>query len=99
MPVYRAGTSKWRVRIWKAGRRRDWIVSGKKSDAEAFEARKRLELEASDPGELRVAPGFLTFSAVSYTPHAKAHLRASTWSTRRYHLVTLLGDHLKTGQL
>ncbi len=41
MAVYRKGKAKWRVVIFHRGKRRDWIVEGKKADAEAFEARKR----------------------------------------------------------
>jgi integrase len=93
MPVYRASKNRWRIRIWSAGRRQDWIVHGSKSDAEAFEARKRVEIEATGVVERRVVPTFSSFCVDTYKPHAKVHLRATTWSTRRYHLATLI-EHL-----
>ncbi len=90
MPVYRAGKNRWRVRIWWKGLRQDWIINGSKGDAEAFEARKRVEIEATNVVDQRVAPLFSTFCVDTYKPHAKAHLRATTWSARRYHLATLI---------
>src|SRR5262245_26674315 len=90
MPVYRAGKRRWRIRIWWKGRRQDWIVNGSKSEADAFEARKRVELEVAGAVEQRVAPAFSAFCVEIYKPYAKAHLRAGTWSVRRYHLATLI---------
>lgn len=91
MPVYRHGKNRWRVRIWNAGSHQDKVVHGSKSDALAFEARWRVEIEARGAKEHRVAPRFSTFSVETYKPHAKAHLRASTWSARRYQLTELIG--------
>ncbi|MBA3394609.1 MAG: site-specific integrase [Deltaproteobacteria bacterium] len=70
--------------------RQDWIVNGSKNEAEAFEARKRVEIEGTSIVEQRVVPTFSTFSVERYRPHAKAHLRATTWSARRYQLATLV---------
>ena len=47
MPVYEAS---WKVVVKRHGARKDWIVHGSKKEAEAFEARKRLEIEARRPG-------------------------------------------------
>jgi integrase len=90
MPVYRVQKNRWRVRVWFKGRRQDWIVHGTKNDAEAFEARKRLEAEQRDPGEIRTAPTFFDFSMSRYKTFGKSHLRATTWSARRYQLATLI---------
>ncbi len=90
MPVYRAGKNRWRVRIWWRGTRRDWIVNGTKKDAEAYEARKRVEVEHGRPIESRVVPTFFDFSTSRYKPYAKSHLKPSTWSVRRYQLASLV---------
>ncbi len=90
MAIYKAGKNRWRVRIWHRGTRQDWIVNGIKKDAEAFEARKRVEVEAGSVVEGRVAPKFSDFCVDRYKPHAKAHLRATTWSVRRYQLADLI---------
>lgn len=97
MPVYRAGKSRWRVRIWWVGRKQDWVITGSKADAEAFEARKRVELQVTNVVEQRVAPTFSDFCVDHYKPHAKVHLRETTWSARRYQLATLVErlGHLK----
>jgi integrase len=90
MPVYkgrRAGT--WRVTIWAQGRQHESIVEGKKSEAEAFEARERVKLEATGPS-VRTAPTFSAFCVEVYRPHAVEHLKASTWQkVRVYQLATL----------
>jgi integrase len=95
MPLYREGES-WRVRIWFRGRARSWLVCGSKGAAAAFEARKRTELERQDPAaDARVVPRFSAFCAATYAPHAKLHLKASSWRNRVYGLATLvkhLGD-------
>jgi len=92
MPVYKkdkTGT-KWRVRIWHRGALKDWIVDGTKKDAEAFEARKRVEMEKNGGfQEVRVVPTFLDFCVEQYRPHAEKHLKARTWTNRQYQLATL----------
>lgn len=86
MPIYkgrRPGT--WRVVIWAGNQSHESIVEGTKSDAAAFEARRRLELSARSQTAKRVVPDFETFCVESYRPHALVHLKASTWSkVRRY---------------
>lgn len=89
MPVYKKSPGKWRVRVWNQGIRQDWIVEGSKAEAEAFEARKRLEA----PGEIRIVPTLADFSAGHYVLHAQAHLKKSTLRNRLYQLETLL-EHL-----
>lgn len=90
MPVYkgkRAGT--WRVVIWQEGRPTEHVVRGKKPEAVAFEARKRVEL--GQRPTTRTAPSFAAFCVEVYTPHAKTHLRKSTWGqVRRYQVETLI---------
>ncbi|WP_437279310.1 site-specific integrase [Sorangium sp. So ce375] len=92
MPVYpktgRRGT--WRVVISIRGRQKEWIVKGPKAEAEAFEARQRVAIEAGEPAEVRAAPKFCDFCLVRYRPHAEMHLRPSTWKVRAYQLATLI---------
>ena len=97
MPIYREQRKgkkvkdRWRVRIWHKGKKTDWTVEGKKKDAEAFEARKRLELEANAPqAEVRTAPTFFKFSTQRYMTHASLHLKASTLAGRKYAIATLI---------
>lgn len=93
MPVYKkdkAGT-KWRVVIFRDGKRRDWIVEGTKRDADAFEARQRVELEVGTLPEFRTAPTFSDFYRLQYKPHAELRLKARTWKNRTYTLATLDG--------
>lgn len=94
MPVYKKG-QKWRVVIWNANRRHDFILSGTKAEALEFESRKRVELLSSDPQALlRDAPSFSDFVEGPYRTHAKAHLKARTWSNRTYTIATL-SDHFR----
>ncbi|MFH1532517.1 MAG: tyrosine-type recombinase/integrase [Pseudomonadota bacterium] len=97
MPIYadkRNGKKvqgRWRVRIWHKGKKTDWTVEGKKTDAEAFEARQRLLLEANAPqDEVRSAPTFFKFSKMQYMTHAALHLKASTLTGRKYSIATLI---------
>lgn len=90
MPVYKKGKGKWRIVVFMKGHRNDWVVKGTKKEAQAFEARKRLELESTDPAATRTAPTFFDFCVTRYRPHAEMHLKASTWVRRRYILATLM---------
>lgn len=92
MPAYRKpgrGRDKWTVVIWHKGQRHDFVVTGTKADADAFEARKRVEFEANAPGEVRTALRFEDFCVYRYRPHAETHLKASTWKVRTYQIETL----------
>lgn len=95
MGVYRKG-KKWRVVIYLgSGKREDWIVEGTKADAEAFEARKRVELEVGVSSDLRTAPTLSTYLTDHYRPYAERRLKTRTWKNRKYTLGTLaskLGD-------
>jgi integrase len=98
MGVYKkdkAGT-KWRVVIYLGeGKRADWIVEGSRSDAVAFEARKRVELEVGVSNDQRTAPMLSTYCADHYRPFAEPRLKARTWTNRVYTIGTLskyLGD-------
>ncbi len=107
MPVYPKpgrGKGAWQVVIFVAGKRHDRVFRGKKREAEAFEARERVKLEVGEAIDVRSAPPFSSFCVDRYKPHAQAHLRASTWSVRRYHLATLIqtvvaGSEGKLGEL
>lgn len=91
MPNYkgrRKGTR--RIVIWAQGQRHEWIVEGMKADADAFEARKRVELEAGTLSN-RTAPTLFDFCELQYKPHAEANLKASTWrNVRIYQVATLV---------
>lgn len=90
MPVYRGrrkGT--WRVCVWARGRQHEWIVEATKSDAEAYEAKKRLELQVVEISKQRGVPRFRTFVDDKYRAHAEQHLEKSTWENRVYYLQTL----------
>lgn len=94
MPNYKGrkpGTR--RVVIWVQGRPIERIVQGTKKEAEAFEARLRVELEVAAP-TTRTAPTFGVFSSDVYEPHAKRHLRESTWKKVRAYQVATLVQHL-----
>lgn len=92
MPIYkgrRPGT--YRVVVWSRGKPHEAIVEGKRSDARTYEARRKLELDASGR---RATRSVLTFSELClnhYRPHAIRHLKASTWhKVRRYQVATLI---------
>lgn len=90
MPNYkgkRPGTR--RIVIWASGRPREWIVQGTKRDGEEFEAKKRLELRAQlAPSTRRVAVTFFALCE-EYAVHAEQHLKASTWSSRKFQIDAL----------
>lgn len=90
MAIHPRGRNRWRVRLWHRGNQHEWIVKGAKSDAEAFEARKRLEFEAMDPlASMRVAPSFRSFAAGAYLSHAETHLKPATLYQERHYIPTL----------
>lgn len=88
----------YRVVISYRGDRREWLVHGTRADAEAFEARKRVELERTGRQELRVVPRFCDFCVSQYRLYAEQHLKARTWSNRQYTIRTLV-DHIGDLQL
>lgn len=90
MGVYRSG-KKWRVVIFLGkGKREDWILEGSHAEAVAFEARKRVELEAGVKIEHRTAPQLWRYCVDSYAPYAKPRLKERTWKNRQYTLATLV---------
>jgi integrase len=96
MPVYRKSKNKYRIVLWRKGKRHDWIVDGTIKEAKAFEATKLIELQAGEPLDKRTAPLFSIFSTGAYADHARVHLRETTRSVRKYQLATLV-EHF--GQL
>ncbi len=94
--------NKWRVRIWRKGQRRDRIVTGTKADARQVEAQMLLEPDDPVPqhevrepeaqgskAQEQYAPTFLDFCTGDYRLHAENHLKASTWTVRKYQIATL----------
>lgn len=94
MPVY-PGKKKGehRVRIWSQGEKEDWIIKGSKKDAEAYEARKRIEIEQGKALHGRVSPILRDFCLEKYEPWAKLHVKRS-WRSRKYQIATLLTTKL-----
>lgn len=99
----------WRKDLWLAGRRTKLTFKGTKRDAQAYEAQRRLELAAEPDPDSQASPAadpFALFCVDTYTPHAKATLRASTWGVRRYRLESLISffgdtplDEISTEQI
>ena len=101
MPVYSKGRDKWRVVLWRRGRRHDWVLRGTKGEAKAFEATKLVELQAGEPLDKQTAPLFSDFSTGPYAVHARVHLRKGTRNIRKYQLATLIAHlgHLKLTEI
>jgi hypothetical protein len=78
MPVYRKDKDSWKVVVKRHGRRKDWIVQGSKKEAEAFEARKRLEIEAADWSWTRAS---FRPSQTSASPSTALTLRSTSRGT------------------
>lgn len=91
MAIYKGRSpGTWRVVVWAKNRSHERIVEGKKSDAEAYEAKLRLELAAQRKVATRTAPSFSSFCASHYRPHAERHLGNRTWRTVRIYQVATL---------
>ena len=97
MPIY-PGKKKGehRVVVWCQGKPHERVVKGKVKEAEAFEARWRVEIEQQgSPKEMRVSPTFYDCCVDHYEPFAKLHLGDNTWnSSRKYQIKTLLTTEL-----
>lgn len=90
MPVYPGPSrDRWLVRIYHRGKPLTWRVNGTKRDAEALEARLRLDLDVAGE-QPRTVPTFSAFCVATYRPHAELRLRASWWSKQSYILATLI---------
>jgi hypothetical protein len=78
MPVSRKKGRKnaWRVYLQVNGRQREKIVEGSKADADAYEARWKLEVEAGATTDPRAAPLFSDFCLGLYREHAEMRRRA-----------------------
>lgn len=105
MPIYpkkrdgKAVRNLYRIVVWVHGKAREQTFAGTRKDAEAYEARWRLELEAASPADNRIAPPFSQFSLGRYRIHAEARLAPGTWRNRKYQIATLVehfGDTLLT---
>ena len=91
MPNYKGRTpGTRRIVVWVKGRSHERIFEGSKAEGDAFEARWRVELEAS-VHETRVAPRFSPLCTEKYRPFAEANLARSTWSRRKYVIANLCG--------
>lgn len=100
MPVYPIGPKKYRVTLGSRKNRKDWTIEGTREEAEAFEAKQRLERQqrkaaAGQEDNPRVAPSFFDFCTGRYRLYAEANLKAGTWRNRKYQLASLyefIGD-------
>ncbi|MBX3232979.1 MAG: site-specific integrase [Labilithrix sp.] len=79
----------WRKDLWIGGKRSKLTFRGSKKEANAYEARRRIELGATGVYLQKDAPTFVDFSVEHYKPHAKMTLRPTTWDVRRYQLASL----------
>lgn len=94
MPIYPGRRPKTlRVVIWAKARRHEFIVEMNKTEAKAFEARKRIELEKGGEAAKRKSPTFNAFCSNVYEPHAEQHLKESTWKKVRIYQVATLREH------
>jgi integrase len=83
-------SGRWRKQLWHLGRPVTLTFKGTKAEAELYEAKRRLELGAVGLVSRESVLDFESFCAEKYKPHAKATLRASTWSVRKFQLENLL---------
>ena len=94
MPIYEGRKPKtWRVILCVRGKKHEWIVPGKKRDAERFRAAKLLALDASKKPSKRVSPSFTDFCREVYGPHAVRNLGSNTWTKVRVYQIATLGKH------
>jgi integrase len=92
MPIYQSKDrpNRYRIRVYHEGRPLTRDFEGSKKDAERFEARWRLELEAGAPASARAPLTLSDFCASHYFVHAEQRLGVATWKVQRFHLATLL---------
>jgi integrase len=81
------------------GQHTEWVVEGLKTEAAAFEAKKRIELGTNRRQDPRTAPTFLSFCVDHYRPYAETHLGADTWRKVRIYQVATLEAHFGTLRL
>jgi integrase len=81
----------WKGELWHQGQRRTITFRGSAADAKLFEAKQRIEIRAKGIIDPRTSPRFVDFCVDQYKPHAKAHVRQSTWDVRRFQLENLIG--------
>ncbi len=77
--------------------RSDRIFYGSRAEAKLLESNLRLELEtkaaanrSSGRPSKSVEKPFLNFCLDQYAPHARLHVQASTWSTRKFHVNNMI---------
>lgn len=94
MPNYPGRTKGTRrIVVWHDGKRHEKVVRGTRAEAADAEARwKVLLLSSEDRSERRLK--FCDFCDREYIPHAKTHLKESTWRNVRAYQVTTLIRHL-----
>jgi integrase len=76
------------VVVWARGKPVERVVRGTKREADIFESRLRIDLEANQH-DVRVAPSFQQLLTTKYSPFARANLARSTWRARSHVLVNL----------
>lgn len=91
MPTYpgrKKGTR--RIVVRHNGRKLEKVIEGTKAEAEEFEARWRIELAQGDPVDPKTVPRFSDFCVDHYAPHARTHLKSTTWQNVRVYQVDTL---------
>ncbi len=79
-----------RIVVSHNGRQLEKVVEGTKTDADEYEARWRVELAQGDPVDPKTVPRFSDFCVEQYAPHARAHLKITTWQKVRVYQVDTL---------
>jgi integrase len=85
------GVKIYRIRLYSRNVRHERLFHGSKKEAQAYEARWKLELEASAPrATQRSVPRFSEFCETQYRPHAELHLKKGSLYQRKHYLATLI---------
>lgn len=91
MPVYkRKDRPGYRITVWTPEGQREWSVPGTLKDAKLFERQKQHEVSARQAKGTRTVPTFAAFCIDAYEPHARVHLRKSTWGSKRIFVASLV---------
>jgi integrase len=83
-----------RITVFLNGKQHEKVIRGTRADGDRYEAKWRLELEAAGRSDPREDPRFLDFLIRTYKPHAKSHLKDSTWRKVRKYQCDTLAKHL-----
>lgn len=96
MPNYPGRTKGTRrITVFVNGKQHEKVIRGTRADGDRAEAAWRVELEArKNARSAPTDPRFSDFLTDTYQPHAKSHLKRSTWSDVRKYQCATLSKHL-----